>query len=153
MSARENKFQKAYASARTALIFTQRRRNALYNTKVHGPTNELDQKVLLQNSLVPVGKLPKFFSPWKGPYVILQSLNDVTYGIQELATDSGKNLLFFTNDSNFLMNHHRPQTTLRLIGEILKINHHRKFSKNNKLRLNMVKISDLALSVPYRHFN
>ena len=45
----------------------------------------MDQKVLLHNPVVPVGKSHKFFSPWKGPYVILQCLNDVTYRIQEIA--------------------------------------------------------------------
>ena len=86
VSARQVRFQKAYDSARTALNFNQRRRNAIYNRKVHGPTYQVDQKVLLHNPVVPVGKSPKFFSPWKGPYVILQCLNDVTYRIQEIAT-------------------------------------------------------------------
>ena len=86
VSARQVRFQKAYESARTALNFNQRRRNALYNRKVQGPTYQVNQKVLLPNPVVPVGKSPKFFSPWKGPYVILQCLNDVTYCIQEIAT-------------------------------------------------------------------
>ena len=86
VSARQVRFQKAYDSARTALNFNQRRRNALYNRKVHGPNYQVNQKVLVHNPVVPVGKSPKFFSPWKGPYVILQCLNDVTYRIQEIAT-------------------------------------------------------------------
>ena len=86
VSAREIRFQKAYDSARTALNFNQRPRNALYNRKVHGATYQVNQKVILHNPVVPVGKSSKFFSPWKGPYVILQCLNDVTYCIQEIAT-------------------------------------------------------------------
>ena len=86
VSARQVRFQKAYDSARTAVNFNQRRRNAIYNRKVHGPTYQVNQKVLLQNPVVPVGKSPKYFSPWKGPYVILKCLNDVTYRIQEPAT-------------------------------------------------------------------
>ena len=86
VSARQVRFQKAYDSARTALNFNQRRRNAIYNRKVHGPTYQVDQKVFLHNPVVPVGNSPKFFSPWKGPYVILQCLNDVTYRIQEIPT-------------------------------------------------------------------
>ena len=86
VSARKVRFHKPYDSVRTALNFNQRRRNAIYNRKVHGPTYQVDQKVLLHNPVVPVGKSPKFFSPWKGPYVILQCLTDVTYRIQEIAT-------------------------------------------------------------------
>ena len=86
VSARQVRFQKAYDSARRALNFNQRRRNALYNRKVHGPTYQVNQTFLLHNPVVPVGKSPKFFSPWKGPYVILQCLNDVTYRIQKIAT-------------------------------------------------------------------
>ena len=86
VSARQVRFQKTYNSARTALNFNQRRRNAICNRKVHGPTYKVDQKVLLHIPVVPVGKSPKFFSPWKGPYVILQCPNDVIYRIQEIAT-------------------------------------------------------------------
>ena len=42
----------------------------------------------MHSPVVPVGKSPKFFSPWKGPYVILQCLNDVTYRIQAIATQN-----------------------------------------------------------------
>ena len=86
VSARQVRFRKAYDSFLTALNFYQRRRNAIYNRKVHGPTYQVNQKVLLHNPIVPVGKSRKFFSPWKGPFVILQCLNDVTYRIQEIAT-------------------------------------------------------------------
>ena len=86
VSAQQVRFQKAYDSARTALNFNQRRRNAIYNWKVHGPTYQVNQNVLVHNPVAPVGKSPNFFNPWKGPYVILQCLNDVTYRIQELAT-------------------------------------------------------------------
>ena len=86
--ARQVRFRKAYDSARTALNFNQRRRIALYNRKVHGPNYQVNQKFLLHNPVVPVGKSSKFFSPWKGPYLFLQSLNDVTYRIQEIATQN-----------------------------------------------------------------
>ena len=86
VSTRQVRLRKAYDSARTALNFNQGRRNALYNRKLHGPTYQVNQKVLLHNPVVPVGKSPKFFSPWRGPYVISQCLNDVTYRIQEIAT-------------------------------------------------------------------
>ena len=86
MSARQVRFQKAYHSARTALNSSQRLRNALYNRKVHGPIYQVNQNVLLHNRVDPVEKSPKIFSHWKGPYVILPCLKDVTYRIQEIAT-------------------------------------------------------------------
>ena len=86
MSARKYKFQKSYDSARMALHFNQKCRNTVHNRKVHGPTYQLDQKLLLHYPVVPVGKSHKVFSPWKGPYVILQCLNDVTYRIREIST-------------------------------------------------------------------
>ena len=101
-------FKKAYDSARTALNCNQRRRNALYNRKVHGPTYHVNQKVLLHNPVVPVGKSPKFFSPRKGPYVILQCLNEVTYRIQESATQ--KELVHYDRLKSF----HEPPPTSKL---------------------------------------
>ena len=41
---------------------------------------------MLHSPVVPVGKTPKFNSPWTGPYVISQDINDVTYRIQEPQT-------------------------------------------------------------------
>ena len=86
VSARKIQFQKAYDSARMALTFNQKRSNAVYKRKVHRPIYQVDQKILLHNPVVPVGKSHNFFSPWKGPYVILQCLNDVTYRIQGIPT-------------------------------------------------------------------
>ena len=86
VSALQFRFQKADDSARTALKFNQRRKNALYYRQVRAPSYKVNQKVLSHNPVVPVGKSPKFFSPGKSPYVILQCLNDVTYRIQEITT-------------------------------------------------------------------
>ena len=86
VSARKLAFQKAYESARLTLNQSQKRRNALYNRKVHGPLYQEGQKVLLHSPVVPVGKSPKFFSPWKGPYVVIQDINDVTYRIEDPLT-------------------------------------------------------------------
>ena len=87
VSARKLAFQKAYESARSTLNQNQKRRNELYNRKVHGPFYQEGQKVLLQSPVVPVGKSPKFFCPWKGPYVIIQDINDVTYRIEDPLTN------------------------------------------------------------------
>ena len=83
---RQKAFQRAFELVRNNLNKNQLRRNALYNKKVHGPTYEEGQKVLLHNPAVPVGKTKKFFSPWRGPYIILKCLNEVTYKIQEIST-------------------------------------------------------------------
>ena len=40
-----------------------------------------------KRSVVPVGKSPKFFCPWKGPYVIIQDINDVIYRIEDPLTN------------------------------------------------------------------
>ena len=61
----------------------QKRRNAIYNKKVHGPTYKEGQKVLLYNPAIAVGTASKFASPWKGPYVTEKNLNDVLFRIKE----------------------------------------------------------------------
>ena len=86
VSARKLAFQKAYESARSTLNQSQKRRNALYNRKVHGPLYQEGQNVLLHSPVVPVGKSPEFFCPWKGPYVSIQDINDVTYRVEDPLT-------------------------------------------------------------------
>ena len=61
----------------------QKRRNAIYNKKVHGPTYKEGQNVLLYHPAIAVGTTSKFASPWKGPYIIESCLNDVTFRIKE----------------------------------------------------------------------
>ena len=83
---RKQAFPRAFALVRDNLNKNQRRRNAIYNHKVHGPTYRDGQEVLLHTPVVPVGQSPKFFSPWRGPYTILKCLNDVNYQIKEAST-------------------------------------------------------------------
>ena len=54
--ARQVRFRKAYDSARTALNFNQRRRIALYNRKLHGPTYQFNQNAQPRR---PSGKVTK----------------------------------------------------------------------------------------------
>ena len=61
----------------------QKRRNAIYNKKVHGPIYKEGQNVLLYHPVIAVGTTSKFASPWKGPYVIEKCLNDVTFRNKE----------------------------------------------------------------------
>ena len=83
---RKQAFHRAFALVRDNLNKNQRRRNAIYNHKVHGRTYRDGQEVLLHTPVVPVGHSPKFNSPWRGPYTILNSLIDVNYQINEVST-------------------------------------------------------------------
>ena len=80
---KQQAFQRAFELVRRNLNEKQKRRNAIYNKKVHGPTYKEGQKVLLYHPAVAVGTTSKFASPWKGPYNIEKCLNDVTFRIKE----------------------------------------------------------------------
>ena len=47
-------FQRALEPVRNNINKNQKRRNAIYNEKIHGPTYEPGQKVLLHTPVVPV---------------------------------------------------------------------------------------------------
>ena len=74
--------QRAHEAARFHLQTAQLRRNALYNSKLHGPRYKPGDNVWLHSSVIPKRLSPKLSSPWKGPYKIVQCLNDVTYKIK-----------------------------------------------------------------------
>ena len=80
---KQQAFQRAFELVRRNLNEKQKRRNAIYNKKVHGPTYKEGQKVLLYHPAIAVGTTSKFANPWKGPYVIEKCLNDVTFRIKE----------------------------------------------------------------------
>ena len=86
VSQKEEAFRQAYELVRRNATTQQRRRNNLYNKRVHGHTYKEGEYVLLHYPAFPVGKSPKFSSPWRGPYEILKRLNDVNYKIKELTT-------------------------------------------------------------------
>ena len=80
---KQQAFQRAFELVRRNLNEKQKRRNAIYNKKVHGPTYKEGQKVLLYHPAIAIGTTSKFASPWKGPYVIEKCLIDVTFRIKE----------------------------------------------------------------------
>ena len=80
---KQQAFQRAFELVRRNLNEKQKRRNAIYNKKFHGPTYKEGQKVLLYHPAIVVGTAFKFASHWKGPYVIKKCLNDVTFRIKE----------------------------------------------------------------------
>ena len=154
MSARQVRFQKAYNSARLALNLNQRCRNAFYNRNVYGPTYQVSRKGLLHNPVGPFGKWPKFSSPWKGPFVIIQCLFYVTCRIQEIATQ--KNSLFNLTDSSCSMNPHWTGMYQRAIKEIRKTYLHQNlYNKNHQFQSTRVRPQTvhMALSVPSRPFS
>ena len=83
---KEEAFRQAYELVRRNATTQQRRRNNLYNKRVHGPTYKEGEYVLLHYLVVPLGKNPKLSSPSRGPYEILKCLNDVNYEIKEMTT-------------------------------------------------------------------
>ena len=86
VSQKEEACRQAYELVRRNATTQQRRRNNLYNKRVHGPTYKDGEYVLLHYPVVQPGKKPKLFSPWRGTYQILKSLNDVNYQIKEMTT-------------------------------------------------------------------
>ena len=86
VSQKEEAFRQAYELVRRNATSQQRRRNNLYNKRVHGPTYKEGENVLLHYPVVPVAKSPKLSSTWRGPYEILKCLNDVNYKIKEMVT-------------------------------------------------------------------
>ena len=86
VSQKEEAFRQAYELVRRNATTQQRRRNHLYNKRVHGPKYKEGEHILLHYPVVQPGKSPKLSSPWRGPYEILKCLNDVNYKIKELTT-------------------------------------------------------------------
>ena len=80
---KQQAFQRAPELVQRKLNKKQKRRNAIYNKKVHGLTYKEGQKVLLHHAAIAVGTTSKFASPWKRPFVIEKCLNDVTFKIKE----------------------------------------------------------------------
>ena len=76
-------FQRAFELVQRNLNEKQKRRNTIYNKKVHGPTYKEGRKVLLYHPAIAVGTTSKVASPWKGPYIFEKGLNDVTFRIKD----------------------------------------------------------------------
>ena len=80
---KQQAFQRAFELVRRNLNEKQKRWNAIYNEKVHGPTYKEGQKLLLYHPVIAFGTTSKFASLWKGPYVVENCSNDVTFRIKE----------------------------------------------------------------------
>ena len=87
---KQQAFHRAFELVRRNLNEKQKRLNAIYNKKVHGPTYKEGQKVLLYHPAIAVGTTSNFASPCKGPYVIEKCLNDVAFRIKEENSSKGQ---------------------------------------------------------------
>ncbi len=83
----QSTLRKSHDFARTTLHEKQERRNSLYSEKVHGPTYSVGQQVFLYVPVISKGLTSKFSSLWKGPFEIVEILNDVNYRIKDLQTN------------------------------------------------------------------
>ena len=81
------RFHTAYEQARQYLKGQQKRQQALYHAKVHGPKYTEGQMVFLLNPSTPHGLSPKLHSSWRGPYKITQVISEMTYKIREIETN------------------------------------------------------------------
>ena len=61
----QQNFHQAFELVRRNTTAQQRRRNALYNRKVHGPTYCANEFVLLHYDVTVTGQSPKLSSPWR----------------------------------------------------------------------------------------
>jgi len=79
--------QTAFAHAREAGAVAQRRQKAMYDKHAKQPKFNVGDMVSKHSPVVAPGTTPKFHRPWKGPYTILEKVDDVVYRI---ADRSGK---------------------------------------------------------------
>ena len=103
---KQQAFQRAFELVRHNLNEKQKRRNVIYNKKVHGPTYKEGQEVLQYHPAIVIGTTSKFASPGKGPYVIEKSLKEVTFKIQE--ENSSKQQIVHYYSIHFSNLHRRP---------------------------------------------
>ena len=66
----KQKFRQAFELVRRNTTAKQRRHNALYNRKIHSPTNREDDFAFLYYHVTVFGQSSKPSSPWRGPYRI-----------------------------------------------------------------------------------
>ena len=84
--AERRSFLQAYELVRRNANTQERRRNKLYNKRVHGPTYKEGEHILLHYPVVQPGKVQNFPVLGEAPHEILKCLNEVNYKIKELTT-------------------------------------------------------------------
>ena len=76
------RLKEAYELVRQKTQAEQKRQKDSYDRRVSGTKFKIGDRVWLHSPAVPKGQSPKFHLPWKGPFVIVKALSDVTYRIQ-----------------------------------------------------------------------
>ena len=94
VSRKKKAFRQAYELFRRNATAQQRRRNFLYNKRLHGPTYKGGEYVLLHYPIIQPGESPKLSSPWRGPYKNLKCLIYVNYQIKEVTTGKVQVVLY-----------------------------------------------------------
>ena len=81
----QDKLEGAHAMARENLQKSAVHQKRNYDHKASSSVQlfQVGQAVWYWNSFVGKGKCKKFTSPWKGPYVVVQKIDDVRYKIQK----------------------------------------------------------------------
>ena len=76
--------QEAYDRVRNAMSTTHEGQKEYYDERIHGKQFISGVLVWLHTKAVPTGQSRKLFSPWGGPYQVLDQLSDCTYRIRKL---------------------------------------------------------------------
>ncbi len=72
----------AFTMVRERVQAAQQRQKDYYDRRATGGRFKVGDRVWLYSPAVPRGRTPKFHCPWKGPYVVVKVISDVTYRIQ-----------------------------------------------------------------------
>ena len=72
-----------HEAARNALKLSARYQKKYYDHKARSRALEAGQPIWLLNPIRKKGVCSKLTSPWKGPYIVVKKIDDVTYLVQE----------------------------------------------------------------------
>ena len=98
----------AYERVRQHLSAEQKRHKLLYDTKVAGNPFVKGDKVWLHNAAVPRGYSKKLHRFWKGPYTVVDVLNNCVYKIKQDASPHKQHTVHFDRLKPYL---HRVEHT------------------------------------------
>lgn len=81
----KNNLQRAFCHAREADAAAQRRQKSYYDKHAKEPKFKPGDYVRLHSPAVKPGTTPKFHRPWRGPYIVLEQIDDVVLRIADKA--------------------------------------------------------------------
>jgi hypothetical protein len=80
----QSQLNTAYQNVRNNMEAAHKRQKELYDRRVHGEPYSVGEFVWLHRPQVPLGHSRKLYSPWDGPYLVLNRISDVTYQISRV---------------------------------------------------------------------